>query len=252
MDNFPYEQIVEHCKSEYPKEACGLVIIYRGRYRYIPCKNIAGELATDEFCISTKDYSDAEDLGEVAAIVHSHPTRGASAGPTDIKSQARHGVDWLIVGLNSLTSTDFYWLKGEKKKTELYGRGYVWQIADCGTFIRDFYTQEFGIDIPDFYRPPKFWEQGIELYLNSYEEAGFYPIEFKELEYGDVILFALGSSITTHGAVYIGDNKIAHHLSGRLSCKDVLGSYYLDRATKFIRHRDMNNVKNNTPLRGVG
>lgn len=242
--DFPYDTIIEHCKAEYPKEACGLVVIFKGRYKYIPCKNVSNTPEQD-FAIPTSDYAYAEELGEIVAIVHSHPTRDSSAGPTDMESQRVHGIDWLIIGMNNNESIDMCWIKGEKVVLPLYGRTYMWHVNDCGSFIRDFYRQEFNIELPDFYRPEKFWEQGLEIYLDAYEKAGFHEIEFKDLEYGDVILFALGTTITTHGAVYIGDNKIAHHLLGRLSCRDVLGKYYLDRATRFLRHKDRNNDKNN-------
>lgn len=242
MIDFPYEQIIQHCKDQYPKEACGLVILFKGRYKFIPCKNISTK-PKDEFAIAPHDFANAEDDGEIITIVHSHPSRDSSAGATDVASQQLHGIDWLIVGLNNNTNTDMTWLRGEKKELPLYERKYVWHVTDCGSFIRDFYKQEFNIELPDFYRPEKFWEQGLEIYLEAYEKAGFHEIKFRDLEYGDVILFALGTQVTTHGAVYIGDNKIAHHLSGRLSCRDVLGKYYLDRATRFLRHKDMNNVK---------
>lgn len=240
MKNFPYDEIVDHCNKEYPNEACGLVILFKGRYKYIPCTNISGDLATDEFCISGLEYADAEDQGEVITIVHSHPQRDSSPGPTDIISQQKHGIGWLIVGLHGKKQQpDFHWIKEAKKELPLYGREYLWHVYDCGSFIRDFYKQEFNIELPDFHRPEKFWDKGLEIYLDCYEKAGFIPVDFIDLKYGDVILFALGTHITTHGAVYVGDNKIAHHYNGRLSCRDVIGNYYLDRATKFLRHKDM-------------
>ena len=246
MLNFPYEEIVNHCKSESPREACGLVILFKGRYKYVPCKNVAdNESTTEEFAIHPLEFAKAEDDGEIVAVVHSHPERDASPGPTDLLSQQKEGIDWLIIGLNGGLSSEMFWLKGEKKELPLYGRPYSWHVNDCGSFIRDFYKQEFGIYIPDFYRPENFWEKEIEVYLDVYEKAGFHKIEMPDLKYGDVILFALGSHITTHGAVYVGDNNIAHHLRGRLSCRDVLGKYYLDRATRFLRHKDMDNVENN-------
>lgn len=237
--DYPYEQIIEHCKAEYPKEACGLVIVFKGKYKYIPCTNIVP--ATDvqsEFAISPIEYANAEDVGEIVTIVHSHPFRDGSAGPTDIVSQKKWGIDWLIVGLNNNTSVDLYWLKSNREELPLYGRPYTWHVNDCGSFIRDFYKQEFNIELPDFYRPENFWETGQEIYLEAYEKAGFHAISFAELQHGDVILFALGTHITSHGAVYIGNNQIAHHLRGRLSCKDILGRYYTDRATRFLRHKD--------------
>jgi len=244
MKDFPYEQITLHCKEEYPKEACGIVSVVKGKYRYNLCTNIS-DTPQDDFCISPSEYAAIEDAGEIITIVHSHPKRDSSPSLTDKASHSKNGTDWLIVGLSRGESVDFTWLRGERVVLPLYGRPYTWHVNDCGSFIRDFYNQEFGIELRDFHRPARFWEKGLEVYLNCYESAGFRSIEFQDLKYGDVILFAIGSSITTHGAVYIGDNKIAHHCNGRLSCKDVLGKYYLDRATRYLRHKDMENVENN-------
>ena len=237
MKDEVYSEIVAHCRKELPNEACGLVILVEQEERYIPCSNISTS-PTEEFCISPAEYADAEDLGEIVAIVHSHPSGVPSPSITDRASCNKWNISWLIVGITEAEHS-FCWLLPKENSLSLYGKKYVWGVDDCGSFIRDFYKQEFNIDIPDFHRPPKFWEQGIELYLDCYKKAGFYDIAFNDLQYGDVILFALGSEITTHGAVYVGDNTIAHHLSNRLSSKDVLGKYYLDRATKYLRHKDM-------------
>lgn len=235
---FPYEQIINYCKEQKPKEACGIVIVVKGAYKFIPCRNIADN-STRDFAIAPADFANAEDNGEVVTIVHSHPSRDASPSPTDIAMQKHQGIDWLIVGLGGAIESETCWLKSEKKEVPLYGRKYIWHVYDCGSFIRDFYWQEFNIELPDFYRPEKFWEQGLELYLDNYAAAGFTEISFEELKYGDLVVMALGTHITTHGAVYIGDNKIAHHLNGRLSCKDVFGRYYQARTTRYLRHKDM-------------
>lgn len=235
----PYDDIVKYCKEQSPNEACGIVIIFKGRYKWIPCENVSTN-KTNEFAISPVDFAKAEDMGEIVAIVHSHPASSSAPSKADLYSHKQQSIDWLIIGLEKDTP-EFSWLRYSTEKATalpLYGREYIWHITDCGSFIRDFYKQEFNVDLPDFYRPEKFWEKGLEIYLDCYEKAGFYEIPMKELRYGDVILMSLGSEITTHGAVYLEDNKIAHHLNNRLSCRDVYGKFYIDRTTKCLRYKD--------------
>lgn len=55
--------------KEYPREACGVVILRKGRYKYIPCRNIAGE---NDFKCHPEDISKAEDEGTIVACFHTH------------------------------------------------------------------------------------------------------------------------------------------------------------------------------------
>lgn len=236
MEGFPYNKIVDYCNQLKPFEACGMVVLFKGKYLFVPCENVA-EDKTNTFAISAKDFASVCDKGDVVCIVHSHPSTSSAPSEADKIAQSKQKYDWLIVSVQEATP-EFSWLKTDKVKKDLYGRKYIWQVQDCGSFIIDFYKEHFEIVIPDFYRPERFWEKGLELYLEHYEEAGFYEIPIKEIQFGDVLLMNIGTHISCHGAVYAGDNKIAHHLNGRLSCTDVLGDFYRNRITKVLRHKE--------------
>ncbi len=66
------QTILEHAKSMAPQESCGLVIIQEGTEVYIPCENQHAD-PENHFSIAVESYIQAERLGDVAAIVHSHP-----------------------------------------------------------------------------------------------------------------------------------------------------------------------------------
>lgn len=231
------EEITKYCISKLPEEACGLIVLFKGRYKFIPCENVSVLDRLEYFAIHPLDYAAAEDKGKVCAVVHSHSKTGAVFSPWDIESQARFGIPWLLVGLGG--ATEYAWLAKPKAPKELYGREYVWHVTDCYSFIQDWYEFEYGIILPDFQREEKFWEKGQEPYLDNFKSAGFVEVPKDSLQYGDGLLLQIAGKITSHAAVYVGNNQIAHHLNGRLSSRDVLGQYYYDRITKVVRHESM-------------
>ena len=48
-------------------------------------------------------------------------------------------------------------------------------------------------------------------------------------------LMTIGANVPNHGAVYVGDNIIEHHLYGRLSSREVYGQFYRERTTHVLR-----------------
>ena len=65
-------QAQKHSQELFPSEACGLVVIVKGRKRYFPCRNLAVN-AYDHFILDPIDYADAEDKGTIIGVFHSHP-----------------------------------------------------------------------------------------------------------------------------------------------------------------------------------
>jgi cell wall-associated NlpC family hydrolase len=46
-----------------------------------------------------------------------------------------------------------------------------------------------------------------------------------------------GSPGLNHVAVYVGEQRILHHLRGRLSSRDIWGGYYQKSTGLIVRHR---------------
>jgi proteasome lid subunit RPN8/RPN11 len=233
MGKMPYDDIMKWCRATPTEETCGLIIERQGESVFIPCPNVA-ENKQEYFAIHPLDWAEAEDHGKVAAVVHCHINNRLEFSGADITQQAYSGIPWLLVTLDGRMS----WLNQPKKEYPLYGRPFQWHVYDCYSFIRDFYEQELNIEIPDFYREENFWERGQELYLDNFHKAGFVEIPLAHVEYGDVLLIDLANGITSHGAVYLGANTIGHHPQGHISRKAVYGSYYIQRTTKALRHKD--------------
>ena len=225
-------EILAYAKACDPKEMCGLIHVVKGRKRFYACSNIAAT-PDEHFVMDPADYAAAEDLGEIVAVVHSHPTTRPVPSAADQISCNNTGLPWVIV--NPKTEE---WGGCEPTAFELpyVGREFAFGVVDCYSLCRDWYKREMGLELDDFPRRDRFWERGENLYLNSYSSQGFRRIPFEDLAYGDAILMQLGSELPNHAAIYLGDQQILHHVQGRLSSRDVYGGYYVKNTAMVLRH----------------
>lgn len=221
--------IQKHALAEYPRECCGLIVVVRGKERYIPCRNIAD--SNNEFVINPEDYAEAEEKGEILKIVHSHCNVSPKPSEADLIGCEQSGLPWLIISVPSLLTQE---IKPRGYKTPLMGRQFLHGVLDCYTFIRDYYDQVLGVKLPDFKRADNWWQGGENLYLDGYRKAGFERVD--DLQEHDVILMRVASPVPNHGAVYVGDNKIQHHQVDRLSSCDVYGGLYRKITVMTLRH----------------
>lgn len=108
LSSLAREVMVEHCKSVYPNEGCGILAGNRqgGDWcviRAIPVPNQSEERSRDRFTISPRDYLRVEkevrrDGMEIVGIFHSHPDVPPFPSATD----AQFAWEWtlnIIVGV---------------------------------------------------------------------------------------------------------------------------------------------------------
>ncbi|WP_454710945.1 C40 family peptidase [Cupriavidus nantongensis] len=227
------EAIRAHAAAEYPREACGLIVVERGRERYVPCRNAAS--GTEHFVLPAEDFAAAEDLGEVVAVVHSHPDAPAMASEADLVSCEASGMPWHIL---SWPADDLRTIEPSGYQAPLVGRQFAHGVLDCYTLVRDWYRIERAIALPDFPRRDDWWHQGEDLYMRHYAEAGFVAVSQDQPEQaGDVILMQLRSPVPNHAAVYLGGGHMLHHLHGRLSSRDVYGGYWQEITRCVLRYQ---------------
>jgi proteasome lid subunit RPN8/RPN11 len=224
------DAILEHARADFPREACGLILNIKGKELYRPCRNIAS--SNGDFIIDPLDFAKAEDEGQILQVVHSHCNQSAKPSQTDLVSCESSGFPWVIVALPSETWHEF---SPSGYKAPLLGRQYSHGVLDCFSFLKDWYLENLGIELPDFDRPDEWWTKGLNLYMENYEKAGFYPVD--QPEYGDIIIMNIASKVPNHGAVYIGNGMIAHHPQGRLSCRELFGGYWAKCARVVVRYK---------------
>lgn len=226
-----------HAEKDFPREACGLICVIRGREKYIPCRNMAGN--DEHFILPSEDYADAEMKGEIVAVVHSHPNIPAVPSEADKTACEASGLVWHIVHVSDASgqplADDIFTFEPCGFKAPLVGREFSHGVNDCYQLIRDWYESERGIILKNFERTDGWWERGEDLYMKHYAEAGFFPV-YDEPEEGDVIIMQVRAYEPNHAAVYLGDGLMLHHLYGRLSSRDVYGGYWKDVTRKVLRY----------------
>lgn len=223
------EQAEALAREQYPREACGLVVVVAGRERWWPCRNVAE--SDQHFVVDPADYAAAEDAGTIVAVVHSHCGIGPEPSEADRVACEASGLEWHIV---SVPNCRWESLRPSGYQSPLVGRPFVHGILDCYSLVRDWYHRERGILLPDYDRGVEWWTRGGNLYLDHFREAGF--VEVDDLQPGDSVLMQICSPVPNHAAVYLGDNLILHHLQDRLSSVDVFGGYYLKHTVRKVRY----------------
>lgn len=233
MQRETLDAVRQHAARDFPREACGLVVVVRGRERYIPCRNVA--VGTDHFEMPAEDYAAAEDLGEVMGVVHSHPNGSAEPSDADRVACEASGVPWHII---AWPADDVRTIEPCGYQAPLVGRQFAHGILDCYSMVVDWYARERGVLLPDFERHAEWWAHGGDLYMQGYGKAGFHVVSQDTPERaGDVILMQVRAPVPNHAGVYLGDGTMLHHLYGRLSSRDVYGGYWREITRCVLRHK---------------
>jgi proteasome lid subunit RPN8/RPN11 len=233
------QQIREIAIAEYEdnlKECCGLLLYGGDVY---PCEN-QSESPQEAFVISTKIYLSLEKKQGVKAVFHSHSNGNPnfSAADVDLVNRTQKPLILYDVTRNEFSAID------PSGKTPLIGRDFVYGIYDCFSLVRDYYAQERGITIPNYHRSSDepVWDKNEWDWIDKeYERVGF--IEVKQPEVGDVIAMSIGANALgiNHLAVYLGDDKFIHQLSGRKSNVEVWGSVWVGYTIKYLRYKGVSN-----------
>ena len=242
-----------HATEELPKEACGLILISKGKEIYFKCKHIVDN-PEDAFVIDPDDYITASNLGEITAIFHSHPVTPALPSEADKVACEKSGLMWIICN-PQLNAWCEYRPCGYR--APLVGREWVWGITDCWSLTRDWYAEN-GIELCDWERPidPIEFTQK-PLFEKLYESTGFFPVENRsEMQRGDAVLISLVSNTLNHCGVYLGDGLLLHHVGTRLSSVDMYGEWLHKSTDKVLRHYDWRKLSsaenaNNQSLRQI-
>jgi len=225
-----------HAKAELPRESCGVVVLIKGREHYRPCRNVADD-PTAHFVIDGDDYAAAEDLGEIVAVIHSHPRTPAEPSEPDLIAIEQQDTPWWIV--NPVTEAWGGPFLPTGYRAPLIGRQWVWRISDCWTLAHDWY-RDHGLQLLDWERPATAAQfDAAPMFDACWRQTGFRELADDDgLQAGDLILMSIGATGLNHCGVYVGDQRLLHHLRDRLSGHDVYGGWLQKCTGRRLRHYD--------------
>ena len=227
------EAALKHAKEQDPKESVGVLIVIKGKEQYYPCNNLS-TYSQQCFILDPEDYVKADALGEITAIVHSHPVTPPSPSQADKVSCEQSGLKWHIV--NPKTETWGY-CEPTGYKPPLIGRQWVWGVTDCWSLVRDYYRENKNIILRDWERPTT-PEEFIEnpMFENCAADTGFAELKPEDkLQNGDLLFMSILANGLNHVAVFI-DGDVLHHLADRLSTKEPYNQWLLKCTGKRYRY----------------
>ena len=247
MDKTTEESLRTHAAAEYPRESCGLIILAGGKEHYVPCRNIAERSGRrHKFMMSPEDYADAEDVGKIIALVHSHPDHPAIPSQADRVICEKSGLVWHVVRVDGAecipTTAEIETIAPCGYQAPLVGREFFHGVLDCYALVQDWFERERGVLLPDFERRDGWWSDGSgeNLYMQQFRSAGFIEVSLDDIQVGDCFIMQHRSEVANHSGVYLGGGLFLHHLYGRLSTRDVYGGYWKEITRVVVRYQGSN------------
>lgn len=127
----------------------------------------------------------------------------------------------------------------------LLGRPYVEGSVDCYGLLRDYYKQNYDLELTNYARPGDFAFSDLDLIMNYFQEEEFKIVEVSlhNLEIGDGLLMQInGAPLANHVAVYVGNQMILHHLYGGVSKEDPFNQRWKGRTLSVVRHPEVTRI----------
>lgn len=211
-----------------------MFIAVLGREQFIACRNVADDpLST--FVIDPAGYEAAERRGEVVAVFHSHPG-GLTPEPSaaDRRACDALGLPWRIYAPGS---DQWRVLLPAGWREPLEGRDWAWGQSDCWTLVRDWFAWERGIGLRDWTRPAVEAFNAAPMFEDCWAATGFAETPAADLQPGDCLLIDRTGNGADHVAVYLGDNRILHHLIDQKSRIDLYSEYWMNVTKRCLRYR---------------
>ena len=125
------------------------------------------------------------------------------------------------------------------KYKHLLGRPFVYGSSDCYGLARDFYRDNWGLELTDYARPDGWSDAGQNLLVDNFTKEGFKLVHDEPIHLmrpGDALLVALRSAVPNHIGIYLGDSLVLHHYQGQLSNTHPFSGIFRNMVCAHVRH----------------
>lgn len=224
------DEIKTHFDTEYPREACGIIGIVKGRKRWFPCKNVAE--SEKDFVMSSEDWFRVKRQADIFAIVHNHVDSSNEPSENDVNNCNALGIPYYIFSYPDL---ELNIVQPKQNFNPLIGREYKFGANDCFEAMRDWLSNE-GIEIPKRAAfEDDWWLKGLDYFTEDIiSEWGFKKVSAPQKN--DLLVFAVESSVGNHCGVYLSNDVFFHHAENRLSCRESLYPFWGKHIIGIYRH----------------
>ena len=224
------EDIQKHFEAEYPREACGIIGVVKGKKKYYPCENVAED--DNDFIMSSTDYMKHKRCMDIIGIVHNHPNADNTPSEGDIDNCNALGIPYYIF---SYPDMELNILEPKVNVNPLLGREYKFATADCFEASRDWLAAE-GIHIPP--RDPfedDWWIKDLD-YFTEENIKNWGLVKVDNPQKNDVLIFQIEADVPNHCGVYLGNDVFFHHAVNRLSCRESLYPFWRKHIVGIYRY----------------
>lgn len=215
---------IAHAKQEWPKEACGLILLLDDVLTYRPCVNMS-HTPLDSFRIADDIVMQTYHDETIHGVFHSHPQGELTASPADQRSQSGMEVPFYVCTLNEQGEFMDFWGWGDQLPTPaLKARQFRDGVTDCFSLYRHYKFLAEGLVLPDHHRGTEWWDdpEAENPFTEFLHRSGHVDVAPEDIQVGDGITFRVIGGQVSHCGVYVGQGLFLHHLHGKVSKTDPL------------------------------
>lgn len=229
LTNSLKQKIKEHALKNINEEQCGLLLQSGDSLSIFPCKNISSN-KTNHFEISPFCYLRAYDEGHNKIMGVYHSQRSESPSSLDIINKIGHNIYSIIYSVDEDTFIEV--TENHLKYGKYLGLPFEINKNDCLSIVKNFYKNEFGIILGEYFRNDNWYKDNPNIIKESYKKEDFIQVEKEDLRLGDLLVFSFA-----HLGIYLEKDLVLHHNRGKLSNIEKLEDPLLNRLSLCLRHK---------------